>query len=364
MDLALCLLLACLSNANTEENNAIAPRLESAERVVAVKGGGYFPVLIKMQDGSLGAVLRGGAPHVGLEGRLDWVHSEDGGKTWSKPSVIVDSEFDDRNPALGQMSDGTIVMAYAEASTYNAEGKFDTSVGAYTMFYVTSTDGGKTWSEKRLLPPCPIKNGSPYGKIILLPDGTALMPAYGGYDTEYKGPIDIAEGAKHISGIFRSTDNGKTWDDFSVISATDHNETAIAYLPDGRLIAMGRTYSDGSIQQMESTDKGYTWDAPRQVTIPREHPGDLCLLQNGDLLLVHGNRNTPHGVAAIVSRDSGKTWKSEDRFLVAWTSLNTDCGYPSVVQLDDGTIVTMYYTVGTEDISKDEMAIVVRYDPQ
>ncbi len=50
--------------------------------------------------------------------------------------------------------------------------------------------------------------------------------------------------------------------------------------------------------------------------------------------------------------------------MVAWTSLNTDCGYPSVVQLDDGTIVMIYYSVGTEDISDDEMAIVVRYKPK
>ena len=149
MDFALCLVLACFSSATAGEDNAHLPRLESAERIVAVKGGGYFPVLIKLQDRMLGAALRGGAPHVGIEGRLDWIHSEDGGRTWSEPSVIVDSEFDDRNPALGQMSDGTIVMSYAEASTYNSDGKFDISVGAYILYYVTSADNGKTWSEKR-----------------------------------------------------------------------------------------------------------------------------------------------------------------------------------------------------------------------
>ncbi|MFC1717744.1 exo-alpha-sialidase [Candidatus Poribacteria bacterium] len=361
MDITLCLLLVCFSNINTEEDTLNAPRLESAERVVAVRGGGYFPVLIRLQDGTLGAVVRGGAPHIGIEGRLDWIHSEDGGKTWSEPAVIVDSEFDDRNPALGQMPDGTIVMAYAEASTYNEKGEFDTSVGAYTKYYVRSTDSGKTWSEKRLLPYSPIKNGSPYGRIVLLPGGTALMPVYGGYDTDYRGQVKVPEGTKHISGILRSTDNGKTWGDFSIISATIHNETSLAYLPDGRLLAMMRTYSDGSIQQSESTDGGYNWSAPSQVTLPNQHPGDLCLLQNGHLLLVHGNRIKPYGVGAAISHNSGKTWESDKRVMVAWTSLNTDCGYPSVVQLDDGTIVMIYYSVGTEDTSDDEMAIVVRY---
>lgn len=76
MNITLCLLLACFSNINAKEDATHAPRLESAERVVAVKGGGYFPVLIRLQDGTLGAVVRGGAPHIGIEGRLDWIHTE------------------------------------------------------------------------------------------------------------------------------------------------------------------------------------------------------------------------------------------------------------------------------------------------
>ncbi len=359
--MVLFILLSCFSEINIENDETLVPYLESAERVVAVKGGGYFPVLIKLQNGMLGAVVRGGAPHLGIEGRLDWIYSEDGGKTWSKHKIIVDSEYDDRNPALGQMSDGTIVMAYAEASTYNEKGEFDTSVGAYTMYYVLSKDNGKTWSEKIPLPPIPIKNGSPYGRIITLPDGTALMPIYGDYDKDYKGPVSVPEGTRYISGIIRSKDNGKTWDDFSIISATDHNETAIIYLPDGRLLAMMRTYKDGSLEQCESTDFGYSWSKPMPVTRANQHPADLCLLQNGKILLVYGNRIKPYGVGAMLSHDMGKTWNRDKRFMIGWTSLNTDCGYPSAVQMDDGTIVTMYYSVGTEDISRDEMAIAVRF---
>ena len=45
---------------------------------------------------------------------------------------------------------------------------------------------------------------------------------------------------------------------------------------------------------------------------------------------------------------------------LGWDSLSGDTGYPSTVQLDDGTIVTMYYAVGTAT-SPDTQAIVVRY---
>ena len=273
---------------------------------------------------------------------------------------MVDSEYDDRNPALGQMPDGTIVMSYAEASTYNEKGEFDTSVGAYKMLYVTSSDNGMTWSEKKRLPHGAIKSGSPFGKIIVLNDGTALMPLYGGFDTSYA-EQELPKDTKHISGMLRSTDNGKTWGDFSVISATDHNETALLSLPDGRIMAMMRTYNKGYLEQTISDDGGYTWSQPKPITDPSEHPADLCLLKNGDILLVYGNRNKPYGVGAVLSNDKGETWDKENRFLVGWTSQNTDCGYPSVIQLDDGTIVVMYYSVGTEERPGEQMAIVVRF---
>ena len=92
-----------------------ACRLTRAEHSVVVREvGGWYPILIKLQDGSLGAVVRGAAQKISLEGRLDWLRSEDGGRTWSEPTVVVDSEWDNPNAAMGQMSDGTIVVSYRE----------------------------------------------------------------------------------------------------------------------------------------------------------------------------------------------------------------------------------------------------------
>lgn len=45
------------------------------------------------------------------------------------------------------------------------------------------------------------------------------------------------------------------------------------------------------------------------------------------------------------SKDGGQTWGPE---AILWDdAINTDCGYPRSVQLADGTIVTVYYTVGS-----------------
>jgi hypothetical protein len=124
---------------------------------------------------------------------------------------------------------------------------------------------------------------------------------------------------------------------------------------------MLRTYGDAHIDQSVSLDKGYTWSDPVPVTQGSQHPPDVCRLRSGRLLLTHGNRRTPYGVGAVISLDQGRTWLYDRRVLLAWTSRNTDCGYPSTVQLSDGTIVTMYYSVGTSDFGPDEMALAIRY---
>ncbi|MGQ9731228.1 MAG: sialidase family protein [Candidatus Zipacnadales bacterium] len=337
------------------------PRLSSAERVVAVRGGGYFPVLIKLQDGSLGAVVRGGAPHIGIKGRLDWIRSTDGGKTWSAPSVIVDSQWDDRNPAVGQMADGTIIVAYAEAQTYNAQGQWDTTAGEFIQFYVTSKDNGASWSEKKLLYSGAIRGGSPFGRIITLSDGTALLSMYGSRDPAWKGePTEEEVKGSTMSAYVISRDNGETWEDFTVVAPTGHNEMTLLALSDERLIAMCRTVS-GAVNQFDSTDGGKTWHGPKPVTQASQHPPDVQRLSSGRLLLVWGNRREPLGVGSAISEDEGATWDYEHRVQLAWTSNNGDCGYPSLVQLEDGTIVMLYYSVGTEEFGPDELCIAVRF---
>lgn len=341
----------------TEREEESVPYLENADRIIAVKGGGYWPTLFKLKDGSLGAVVRGGASHVGLKGRLDWIHSEDGGKTWSKPSVIVNSEWDDRGTASGQMKDGTIVVAYWEASTYK-NNKYDPSVGGTTPYYVYSADNGRTWSKKQKLevkaddyPLC-----CPYGRIEVLSDGTALMAAYGSkYDN---GKLNF------VSGLIRSKNNGRTWGDGSII-AKEFNETAVISAGGGKLLAFLR---EKGVYQSESTDGGIIWSEPKQLTEKGQHPADACLLQSGNILLTYGNRIGELAVGAMLSYDKGKTWDHDHRVILAkdtlilkGSDLERDCGYPSTVQLDNGTIVTMYYRVGSKLLSKNDQRLCIQY---
>jgi hypothetical protein len=321
--------------------------LKGTERIVAITGQGYFPVMIRLQDGSLGAAIRGGATHLGLGGRLDFIRSTDGGRTWSKPVVAIDSEWDDRNPALGQMPDGTIVLGYMELHGYRSDGSFDWNAGPSLPFFVTSGDNGGTWSAKQPLA-APWKNASPFGKITVCKDGMALLSLY---ETPSKGVA-----------VLRSKDNGRTWGDASILPG--HDETQVIELPDGRLMAFARMdgEKEAGLLLSESDDQGRTWIRSRKLLQPNQWPFDATVLKSGHLLLSFGSRigAGQFGAGVMLSRDLGKTWDEKTLALLGSDSLDTDTGYPSTVQLDDGTIVTMYYAVGTA-ASPETQAIVVRY---
>ncbi|MBL8173829.1 MAG: exo-alpha-sialidase [Bryobacterales bacterium] len=306
------------------------------------KGLGYFPVAISLKNGDVLAVIRGGAPHIGVKGRLDLIRSTDGGKTWSAPWTAVDGEFDDRNPAMGQLKDGTVVLAYAIASGYDETGlrfkggrndrRFD---GVYLVF---SKDNGKTWSK-------PVRDPaiygfyankghiSPYGKIIQLPAGDVLMAVY----------FEFFDERGNQSYIFRSKDGGRTWGE-PVLLGEHFNETGILRMNDGRLLAAMRSQKGGHIAITESSDQAKTWSKPNQVTADSEHPADLIQLRDGRVLMVFGQRNAPRGVHAMVSPD-GRTWEKGKHIVLSDGAPNGDCGYPSSVEVSKGKVVTLYYQV-------------------
>lgn len=319
---------------------ALAP---ANEVKTVVEGSGYFPVMIHLRSGELLAVLRGGGAHVDVRGRLDIVTSKDGGQTWSAPRTAIDEEFDDRNPALGEAKDGTVLLAYSVAKNYDETGRkfkggrsdrvFD---GVYVM---RSKDKGQTWSKpERSEAIHSFYTGkglvSPYGKIVQLRDGTLLMAVY----------FEFFDARGFQSYLFRSADGGKTWGDPTLMGA-GFNETGIVALPDGEVLAALRSGKDPSLSITRSSDGGRTWSAPAQVTAGMEHPGDLIVLKDNRVLLTFGERNAPRGVRALLSSDNGKTWDKDKMVILEDGAPNVDCGYPSSAQLPDGRVVTMYYRV-------------------
>ena len=314
-------------------------RSRKVKRYLITPMGGYFPVLLKLQNGDLLAIVRGGDYHVGERGCLDAVRSKDGGKSWSRARPIADEGPDDRNPAAVQLRDGTILVAFIKASIYT-NGKHDPKKrkdprGKLPLFVTRSVDNGHTWSEAKPMAGVPSEMGSPFGKMIELADGTILAPVYG---------MDSSGERDDHSWVYRSRDGGRTWGAPSLI-AKGFNETAFLRLPSGKLLAALRGYEVDAVWISESLDDGTTWGEPRQITQASEHPGDLLLLPSGKVLLTYGRRLRPYGVRALVSYDEGWSWDHDHTITLVADADTTDCGYPSSVLLDDGIICTAYYSV-------------------
>jgi len=68
-------------------------------------------------------------------------------------------------------------------------------------------------------------------------------------------------------------------------------------------------------------------------------------LKDGRLLYVGtGSRDKQKVMAVEESRDDGKTWDIEHEITLS-PAMNDDLGYPASVQLDDGSILTVYYQI-------------------
>src|SRR5206468_12685540 len=174
---------------------------------------------------------------------------------------------------------------------------------------------------------------SPYGKIVPLPDGTVLMAVY----------FEFFDERGNQSYLFRSRDGGKTWGE-PVMLGAHYNETGIAVLRDGRVLAAMRSEQGGNLAITESSDQGRTWSKAIQVTADREHPADLIQLRDGRVLMVFGERNPPRGVHAMISAD-GRAWDKSKQIVLADDAPITDCGYPSSGEVSHDKIVTVYYQV-------------------
>jgi len=250
--------------------------------------------------------------------------------------VVADSERDDRNPAVGVTQSGDIVVAYHHQGGYDAEGKW-TGGGPVDTLLTRSADGGRTWSPPYALSYTALNGRSPYGKMVTMPDGEMLMNIYG---------YPHAGEDRSVAYVLRSRDGGLTWGDPSVI-AEGFNETALVRLPDGELLAALRIAAKApNVWLARSSDAGRTWSEPVPVTQDSEHPADLIVLSDGSVLMAYGRRHEPMGAEVVLSTDGGRTWGHKKA--LANDAASGDCGYPSSVQVADGTIISAYYAVGPQ----------------
>ncbi len=321
-----------------------------------------WPTIARRANGQLLVACSGGREaHVCPFGRVELIASDDNGKTWSKPRSLMDTEIDDRDAGVIETAKGSILVTTFTSLAYVtglervqklepgtkgawAKEKLDRWLAEHNqlseaerkamlgVWMLRSTDGGKTFGE-----PYRCLVNSPHGPCQLA-DGRVL----------YVGKNLWQEGETWI-GACESTDDGQTWQRKGAIPTRDgdeaknYHELHAVEAADGRIVAQIRNHNSankGETLQSESEDGGRTWSVPHPIGV-WGLPSHLVRLADDRLLMTYGHRRKPFGNQARVSSDGGRTWS--EPVIVSGDGPGGDLGYPSTVQLADGSLVTVWY---------------------
>jgi hypothetical protein len=319
-----------------------------------------WPTLLRRRNGELLLAYSGGREsHVCPFGRVELMTSIDGGASWAYPRVLLDGPTDTRDAGLAETANGIILVTTFTSLAYEAVlakaekgdgweperlarwraarnrlsgGRDKADPGVWV---IRSTNDGATWGGRS----DPLVN-SPHGPTQLA-DGRLL---YAGKDLWRGGRVGVCE----------SSDDGRTWRWLSPIpvrdgdSEAEYHELHAVEAADGRIVCHIRNQNRanyGETLQCESSDGGRTWSKPASIGV-WGLPSHLLRFRSGHILMSYGHRRRPLGNQARLSTNHGRTWS--DPMLISVDGVRTDLGYPSTVELDDGTLVSVWYEVMQE----------------
>ncbi len=337
-----------------------------------------WSTVARRANGELWVTCSGGREaHVCPFGQVVALTSRDDGKTWTHPRVLLDSATDDRDSGVLETAKGTLLVTTFTSLAYEPYLKKAMSFAQLTdkgwqtksmapeqlarwqaaharlndeerkaelgEWLIRSTDGGKSWSNR-----IPTLVNSPHGPTQLK-DGRLLYAGKQLWTDERK------------VGVCESKDDGLTWQWLAEIPTRKGDEAIKGYhelhaveAADGTLIAQIRNHNaanKGETLQSESTDGGRTWSEPHAIGV-WGLPSHLLRLHDGRLVMSYGHRRPPFGNQARISTDNGKSWG--EAIILSGDGKGGDLGYPSTVELADGTLLTVWY----ESMKEPKLAVL------
>jgi Neuraminidase (sialidase) len=338
---------------------AAAPPAEVLETKVISQNAALYngwPTVCRRAGGQLVVTCSGGREsHVCPFGRVEMMTSDDEGKSWTYPRVLLDGTIDDRDSGVLETAKGTLLVTTFTSLAYeptldkankaknwpaeklaawnaaNSRLPAEERKKQLGVWAIRSTDGGLTWSR-----PIDTLVNSPHGPIQLS-DGRLL----------YAGKDLWRDGTR--IGVSESSDDGQTWQYLADIAPRkgdkhdEYHELHAVETNDKRIIVQIRNHNktnERETLQCESSDGGKTWSEPKAIGV-WGLPSHLLKLRDGRIVMSYGHRRSPLGNQARVSTDQGRTWS--EPILLSTDGAGGDLGYPSTVELADGTLLTVWY---------------------
>ncbi len=341
-----------------------------------------WPSICRDEKGTLYAVWSGHrSSHVCPFGKNLMSVSDDGGESWSCPMIINDTWLDDRDGGITYLGDGKMLLSYFHhpKDIYRTDWRswildgadggdpmFRNMLSGYLDAYVhfspekdqagsfikKTCDYGKTWSNAIKIPVSAPHGATKTvnGRLLYLgKDFPGDMNRYNKKMAAAEDPIPEEDRGQIF--LYESFDEGESWEMVSKLPLPEGlaegniHEPHVIELPSGEVIAALRggssplVYRGFSMYFLNSFDGGKTWTQPRSCEISGSPP-HMLLMSDGTIVITYGRREEPFGIRAVTSRDGCRTFSEEMVLSDTWVG---DLGYPASVELDDGSIVTVYY---------------------
>lgn len=289
----------------------------------------HASTVLPLEDGRVLAAWFAGR-HEGDSSVEIWLAQRNPNGFWNPPVLLSENDgVAHWNPVLYRKEDGTIILYY----------KYGKEIPNWITKYITSADGGKTWSAPAVLVEgdCSGGRGPVKNKCLKSSGGRLLAPA------------SSEQNNKWISFIDVSYDDGLTWTKSCDMQRPKYKGAYVGLIQptlweSAEGVHCFMRSNKGALYRSDSADGGLNWCRPYRTAVPNNNSGIDCVKdKSGRLWLVYNpvdeNWGVRHPLSLSVSTDNGKHFTE----IIKLEPGTGEFSYPAITARDNTLYLTYTY---------------------